>query len=65
MLKRGYLASNSFYTTAAHSNAIIDEYLNNIDEVFKEIADCINNGADIKTKLEGPCCQAGFQRLNG
>lgn len=65
MLKRGYIASNSFYTTAAHSDQIIDEYLKNIDEVFKDISECVNNGGNIESKLEGPCCQAGFQRLNG
>ena len=25
----------------------------------------VNNDGDISSKLEGPCCQAGFQRLNG
>ena len=65
LLKRGYLASSSFYTTAAHSDKIIDDYLDNIGEVFKSISDCVNNGGDLSKLLEGPCCQAGFQRLNG
>ena len=60
MLKRGYLASNAFYTSFAHSPEIIEEYLENIGEVFKEIS----RTEKVEDKLLGGVCQSGFGRLN-
>ena len=34
MLKRGYLASNAFYMSHAHSEEIINKYLENVDRVI-------------------------------
>ncbi len=64
MLKRGYLASTAFYTSYAHSPQIIEEYLNNVDAVFAEIADRIRSGKKIEDMLQGAVCHSGFGRLN-
>ncbi len=64
MLKRGYIASNAFYTSYAHSPEIIDRYLENVDEVFGEIAGMIKKGNKVEEQLQGPVCHTGFGRLN-
>lgn len=64
MLKRGYIASNAFYTTYAHSQEIIEEYLEHVDEVFKIISDIEGEGKSVYSYLEGPVCHSGFGRLN-
>ena len=64
MLKKGYLCSNAFYASFAHSEEIIDAYLDNLDEVFSQIRRIWARGENIRTHLEGPVCQSGFQRLN-
>ena len=63
MLKRGYLASNAFYSSSAHSDEIIDTYLEALDEVFACISKSLQNGIDIVSLLEGPVCHSGFGRL--
>lgn len=62
MLKRGYLATNSFYASYAHSEDIIKQYLNTVEEVFCIISDMIQKGEEDKN-LESSVCQVGFQRL--
>lgn len=64
MLKRGYLASTAFYTSYAHSETIIDEYLENVDEVFSMIRQCNSNGKDVESQIVGDVCHSGFGRLN-
>ncbi len=63
MLKRGYLASNALYASAAHSKELVETYLGILDEVFARIAEVRNNGGDIRDELDGPVCHAGFGRL--
>lgn len=63
MLKQGYLASTAFYTTYAHSDEIIEEYLNKVDEIFEKIAYYNQKGITIKSLLQGPVCHSGFGRL--
>ncbi|MFQ5787165.1 MAG: aminotransferase class III-fold pyridoxal phosphate-dependent enzyme [Thermodesulfobacteriota bacterium] len=63
MLKKGYLASNSVYVSYAHNEVIIKEYLENVDIVFKLIADAIKCDK-IKEKLETSIRDEGFKRLN-
>lgn len=63
MLKKGYLAANSVYVTYAHNEDIIKEYLKNVDEVFKLLADAIKRD-NIKEKLETSIRYEGFKRLN-
>lgn len=64
MLKRGYIASNAFYTTFAHSEEIIEEYLEHVDEVFQMMAEIDSRNKTVKAHLEGPVCHSGFGRLN-
>lgn len=64
MLKRGYIASNAFYTTYAHSVEIINEYLANVDEVFKMIGEIDERGDKIDRYLQSSICHSGFGRLN-
>ena len=64
MLKQGYLASNAFYTTYAHSAEIIKEYLEHVDEVFQMISEINSRNEIVESYLEGPVCHSGFGRLN-
>ena len=64
MLKRGYLASNSFYTSNAHSPEIIEKYLSDIGEVFMQIKSLMDAGISVESRLPGGVCQSGFGRLN-
>ena len=63
MLKKGFLASTSCYTSLSHSDEIIESYLESLDSVFSLISDC-ENGRDVFSLLEGPVCHNGFKRLN-
>lgn len=63
MLKKGFLASGSSYTTYAYSPEIIGRYLEATDEVFSRIGALLKDGADIAKALEGPVKHAGFKRL--
>ena len=62
MLKRGFLATNAFYSSYAHKDEDIEKYSDAIAEVFHEIAE-YNQRGQLESKLEGKCCQTGFQRL--
>ncbi len=64
MLKKGYLASNAFYTSMAHSEGIIEKYLDDIGEVFKQIGGLQSSGSKVEDKLQSGVCQSGFGRLN-
>lgn len=63
MLKRGYLASNIFYASLAHTDAHVQKYSRAVDEVFGIIARARREGG-IGKFLEGPIAHTGFQRLN-
>ena len=63
MLKKGYLASNIFFACTAHTDEVINDYIDALDSVFALIAKC-EDGLDIKTLLNGPVCHSGFQRIN-
>ena len=62
MLKRGYLASNAFYASFAHSDQDVDGYLKAADESFAIIKEGIEEDK-IYELLEGDVCQSGFQKL--
>ena len=64
MLKRGYIASNAFYTTYAHSPEIINQYFEHVGEIFKMIAEIQNMGDKIENHLQSGVCHSGFGRLN-
>jgi glutamate-1-semialdehyde 2,1-aminomutase len=63
MLKRGFLAANSVYSSLAHTPEVLEAYFTSLDEVFSIIAEC-ENAADIGGLLKNPVCHAGFSRLN-
>ena len=63
MLKKGFLAATSCYTSLAHTPDVIENYLENLDGVFSLIAEC-EAGRSVEDLLEGPVCHGGFKRLN-
>jgi glutamate-1-semialdehyde 2,1-aminomutase len=63
MLRRGFLASNLFYASYAHTPAHVRSYGKAVDEVFRLIADARKKGK-LQQVLEGPVAHTGFQRLN-
>lgn len=64
MLKRGYIASTAFYTSYAHSEEIIAEYLKNVDDVFRKITQIRKSNDKVENNLQGDICHSGFGRLN-
>ena len=63
MLKRGYFASNSVYVCIDHTKGLVDQYIDNLNDIFSIIVEC-EQGKDINSLLEGPICHTGFKRLN-
>jgi glutamate-1-semialdehyde 2,1-aminomutase len=63
MLKRGYLAATSIYVSQAHTEKIVADYLEAVNEVFALISDGIKNNT-LKTKLETRVKSEAFKRLN-
>ncbi|MBU2892938.1 aminotransferase class III-fold pyridoxal phosphate-dependent enzyme [Colwellia sp. D2M02] len=63
MLKRGFLASNVIYVSLAHSELMIEKYLNAVNEVFVLINQAIEHD-NLASLLLGPMCHSGFSRLN-
>ena len=64
MLTKGYLAGNSFYASTAHSEKIIDGYLQTLEPIFRLIKQCEDGKLNIDNLLNGPVAHGGFQRLN-
>jgi len=64
MLKKGYLAATSIFVSIAHTSEILNNYVDELEKIFKKIKDCENGQNNIITLLEGPICHAGFKRLN-
>lgn len=64
MLKKGVLASTSFYASTAHTEHEFEVYFNGLDEVFGKISKCERGENKIENLLEGPVCHSGFKRLN-
>jgi glutamate-1-semialdehyde 2,1-aminomutase len=63
MLAKGFLASNSVYSSTEHSPEVVDAYFDALDPVFGQIANC-EGGQDVHSLLKGPVCHGGFKRLN-
>lgn len=63
MLDRGYLAGNSVYTSYAHTQSIVEQYLEQVDEVFGVIAEALEN-EEVHDLLRGPVAHTKFERLN-
>lgn len=64
MLKEGFLAGNGVYASLAHTDKLIDKYLNACDNVFSKISTIRTERKNILEYLEGPVCHVGFERLN-
>lgn len=64
MLKKGFLASTSFYACTAHTDDKFDSYFNALDEVYQLISKCEKGELEAESLLEGPVCHSGFKRLN-
>tara|TARA_X000000368_G_C23057186_1_gene724569 strand:+ start:3940 stop:5241 length:1302 start_codon:yes stop_codon:yes gene_type:complete len=64
MLKKGFLASNRFYASIAHSNELLDSYFNALDETLNSISVISDNKNEIINRLNGPIRHSGFKRLN-
>jgi glutamate-1-semialdehyde 2,1-aminomutase len=62
MLKKGYLASNLTYLSIAHTQKVIDRYLEQTEQVLSRAKQLMKNDALVGA-LEGPVCHSGFQRL--
>lgn len=62
MLKRGFLANTAFYASYAHTEEIVDKYIEETKEVFAIIKKAIDENG-VEDYLEGPVCHSGFQRL--
>ena len=64
MLKKGFLASTSFYACIAHTDDKIAAYFDALDDVYHTISQCEKGNKIISELLEGPVCHSGFKRLN-
>ena len=64
MLKKGFLASTSFYACTAHTDDKIAAYFDALDDVYHTISQCEKGNKIISELLEGPVCHSGFKRLN-
>jgi glutamate-1-semialdehyde 2,1-aminomutase len=60
MLERDFLSSSSTATTFAYTNEIIDNYLNNVADVYCKIHDL---DFSVKNYLNGPVKHTTFARL--
>ena len=62
MLSRNILSKTALYLSYSHKKEDIDYYLQNINEVFEELAILINKN-EIEKNLLGPIAHTGFTRL--
>ena len=63
-LKKGFLASTTFYASIEHSEKIIFEYLEIFENIMLKIKSCIDGQNNIDKLLEVPESNSGFRRLN-
>lgn len=62
MLEQGYLASNLFYASYAHTDEHVKAYLGAVDTAFFEISRSVDKG-NIYERLQGKPSSIGFKRL--
>ncbi len=62
MLDRGYLAGPMVFVSLAHTDALVAQYAEAVDEVFGLIARAIKED-NIASCLRGPIAHTGFSRL--
>jgi len=64
MLKRGFLASNIFYSMFSHTEKDVENYLASVEYVFCKIYKQLKKGNKIENLLLGKPAASGFKRLN-
>ena len=64
MLKEGFLAGPGVYASLAHTDELVDKYLEACGRVFEKVKNARDKSMDITMLLDGPVCHAGFERLN-
>ena len=62
MLKKNILATNSVYLSSSHESSFLDIYANNLDKIFKNIKNCIDQKISIYEILQGPVSQMGLRQ---
>jgi len=63
MLKKGYLANNILATSISHKKTIVENYLNDFENIFLDIANKISNNK--KLPLKYGIKHSTFKRLTG
>ena len=63
MLKKGFLASTSCYSSISHDDCELGDYKKILKEIFQQISK-FEEGNFSDDFLEGSVCHNGFQRLN-
>ncbi len=63
MLKEGFLASNGFYMSFAHSRDVLERYFEAFDRVIRKTGGILSKGDDIMGYIT-EVCHSGFERLN-
>ena len=63
LLKVGFLAANACYLSINHTYLVLDEYLDELNKVFKIISKAQNEEINIDDYLEGEICHDNFRRL--
>lgn len=63
MLKKGFLASDLFYSMYAHTKDDVERYLCAVGEVFEDISNQLSKGT-IHKNIQGEPAMMGFERLN-
>jgi len=64
MLKKGFLASSSVYLSVFHEKKVLDNYLDNLNDIFKIIKKCEQKEKNILDLLSYPVSKKPFTRLN-
>ena len=63
-LKKGVLASNTFYASTAHDDDDIKAYETILEEVFFKLQKAEQGEINIESLLESNVCHSSFERLN-
>ena len=64
MLAEGFLAGTGLYISFAHTEEIVEKYLQAVHRIFGKIEEIRRKGGDVSDDLKGAVCHAGFERLN-
>lgn len=63
MLKKGFLATNLFYSMFAHRQEHVVAYLESMHEVFEKMSD-LDRKNQLESALDGMPARTGFRRMN-